>query len=145
MMSTQTSNKARPLSVADYAADLAGSGVRILPGGPGTFWAGFASGTMMRRPAFHLAPPTSHEVRQVLWRGRAAIASYLLEPDERHPPNAWLYICTDQAYALEKLAPTMRRNVHRGLKELAITLLTAEQVLAHGCQAYCDTQHRIGL
>ena len=133
------------VSLVEYATNLTRSGVRIISGGPGTFWARFDSGTMMRRPAFHLGPPTSHEIRQVLWRGRAAIASYLLEPDESHPANAWLYICTDQAYALEKFAPAMRRNVRRGLKELAIAPLTLEQVLAHGVHAFCDTRRRLGL
>ncbi len=146
MMDTQTTDhKARSLPLTEYAADLARSGMPILPGGPGTFWAGFASGTMMRRPAFHLAPPTSHEIRQVLWRGRTAIASYLLEPDERHLANAWLYVCTDRTYALEKLSQQMRRNVRLGLKHLTITPLTSEQVLAHGVQAFCDTQRRVGL
>lgn len=110
----------RPKSMTEYAADLASSGVRILPGAAGTYWADL-SGAMMRIPTSHLAPPTVQEVRQVLWRGRAAIANYLLEPDECHPANAWLYLCTDQAYALEKFAPEMHRNVRLGLKKLTIT------------------------
>jgi len=90
-------------------------------------------------------PPAASEVRQVLWRGRAAIASYLLEPDEIHPANAWLYICTDRSYGLDKLSPTARRNVRRGLKELLIAPLTSEQLLAHGEQAFFDTRRRNGL
>lgn len=99
----------------------------------------------MRRPTFCLAPPTAHEVREVLWQGRAALASYLLDPDELHQANAYLYICTDQSYALEKLPPAMRRNVRRGLKELTIVPLTSKQVLAQGVQAFCDTRRRVGL
>ncbi len=139
------SYKAQSRSIGEYAADLARSGVRILPGEMGTFWTSYEAGAMMRIPTFHLAPPVPDEVRQVLWHGRAAIASYLLEPDGGHPANAWLYTCTDQTYSLDKLAPAMRRNVRRGLKELKIAPLTTEQLRTDGVQAYCDTRHRVGL
>jgi hypothetical protein len=145
-MNAQTPNhKAQSISITEYAADLARSGVRTVSGGPETFWARYESSAMMRIPIFHLAPPASHEVRQVLWQGRATVASYLLEPDECHPANAWLYICTDRAYSLDKLTPAMRRNVRRGLKELKIASLTTEQLLTNGVQAYCDTRRRVGL
>lgn len=132
-------------SLDQYAADLARSGVRIIPGEAGTCWAQYESGALMRLPTFHLTPPAPNEVRRLLWRGWAAIASYLQEPDECHPANAWLYICTDHAYSLDKLAPTMRRNVHRGLRELKIAPLTPEQLLTHGVQPYCETRRRVGL
>jgi hypothetical protein len=80
----------------------------------------------------------------VLWRERATVASYLLEPDEHHPANVWLYVCTDQTYALEKLSYTMRKNVRRGLRELIITPLTSDEVLAHGLHAFCDTRRKHG-
>ena len=138
-------HKVQPRSMAEYAADLARSGVRILPGAQGTYWTTYESYAMMRLPTFHLTPPTSQEVQQILWRGCAAIATYLLEPDEYHPANAWLYLCTDQTYALEKLPPAKRRNVRRGLKELTIAPLTSEQLLVHGVHAFCDTRRRVGL
>src|SRR6266849_546163 len=138
-------HKVQLRSMAEYATDLARSGVRILPGAAGTFWAEYQSGAMMRMPTFHLAPPTAQEIQQVLWRRRAAIASYLLEPDECHPANAWLYLCTDRDYALEKLAPEMRRNVRLGLKKLTISPLTADQLQAHGAPAFCETRRRLGL
>jgi hypothetical protein len=99
---------------------------------------------MVRQPPFQVGPAASKEVREVLWRGRTLWATYLLEPDEYHPANAWHYVCTDHAYALEKLPPAMRRNVHRGLRELTIAPLTSEQLLAHGGQAFCDTMQRFG-
>jgi hypothetical protein len=140
-----TGYKTQTISITEYAAGLARIGVQVLPGATGTFWTRHESGAMMRRPTFHIGPPAPDELREVLWRGRAAVASYLLEPDERHPANALLYLCTDQTYALEKLSPAVRRNVRRGLKELKITPLTADQVLAHGIQAFCDTRRRVGL
>jgi hypothetical protein len=146
MMNAHTvSDKTQCRSVTDYATDLAKIGVRILPGEPGTYWAGYETGALMRRPTFHVEPPDPDEVRRVLWHGRAAVASYLLEPDEHHPSNAWLYICTDQAYALEKLASNGRRDVRRGLRELRIAPLTPEELLTDGVQAFCDTRRRVGL
>jgi hypothetical protein len=140
-----TGYKAQSISITEYAQGLARSGVQILPGATGTFWTRHESGAMVRRPTFHIGPPAPDEVREVLWRGRAAVASYLLEPDERHPVNAWLYLCTDQTYALEKLRREVRKNVRRGLRELRITPLTADQVLAHGTQAFCEARRRNGL
>ncbi|MGH2508399.1 MAG: hypothetical protein ACRDHZ_13520, partial [Ktedonobacteraceae bacterium] len=100
---------------------------------------------MMRIPKFSVGTPTPSEMRQVFWHGRAAIASYLLEPDAHHPANAWLYVCTDREYSLAKLTPSMRRNVRRGLTELRIAPLTLAELLEHGSQAFCDTRRRTGL
>jgi hypothetical protein len=135
----------QPKSITEYAADLASSGVRILPGAAGTYWATYEAYAMLRLPTFHLTPPTAQEIQQILWRGRAATATYLLEPDERHPANAWLYLCTDQTYSLEKLPAAKRRNVRRGLKELTIAPLTLEELRVHGVRAFCDTRRRVGL
>ena len=140
-----TGQKIKALSIAEYASELARHGSRVLPGAPGTFWVSYETRAMMRLPVFHMAPPSPHEVREVLWRARAALVSNLLEPDERHRANAWLYVCTDRAYALDKLVPAMRRNVRRGLRELRIGPITSDQLLAHGVQAFCDTRRRVGL
>ena len=137
-----TDHEVRFISLKEYAADLARSGVQVLPGAAGTFWTRHESGAMVRRPTFHVGPPAPGELREVLWRGRAAVASYLVEPDEDHPANAWLYLCTDHDYALEKLSGKMRRETRRGLEEFTIAPLTSEQLLAHGAQAYCDTRRR---
>jgi hypothetical protein len=132
-------------TLAEYAAGLREQGRPILQSSGGTFWVWYEMGAMMRLPTFRIEPPSKDEVREVLWRGRTALAMYLLPPDERHTANSWLYICTDDSYALDKLAPAMRRNVNRGFKELKIAPLSLEQLLAHGVQAFCDTRQRIGL
>lgn len=99
----------------------------------------------MRVPRFHLASPSPGEFRKTLWRGWVAAKSYLLPPDARHPANAYLYVCMDRGYALDKLPSAMRRNVRRGLRELRIAPLTSEELLAHGLQAFYDTRRRVGL
>lgn len=132
-------------SMTQYAADLESIGVRVHPGTCGTIWTTYHTRTLIRRPAFHVGPATAEEVREALWHERAPVASYLLQPDTDHPANSWLYLCTDHTYALDKLSPVMRRNVRRGLRELTIAPLTAEQLLTHGAPAFCDTRRRVGL
>jgi hypothetical protein len=145
-MSMQIAGQQRkPPSRAEYAAELASNGTRVLPEPSGTFWVRYESGALMRDPFFSLVPPAPGEVRRVLWQGRAAVVTYLLHPDERHPANAWLYVCTDRAYALDKLSRSARRNIRRGVKELRIAPVASNQLLAHGVQAFCDTRRRVGL
>ena len=132
------------ISWADYTAALARDGVRTVAGAGGTFWIAYQSGAMIRVPPLGRAPDAD-ELRRVLWRGRAVLASYLVEPDARHPANACLYVCRDRGYALDRLTPPMRRNVRRGLSELRVTSLGCDQLLAHGLAAFCDTRRRLGL
>jgi hypothetical protein len=140
-----TEHKAQTTSLREYVAHRASSGIQFITGGPGTFWTRDSRVLLVRQPNFHTEPPASGEVREVLWRGRTLCATYLLEPDEHHPANAWHYVCTDHAYALEQLPPEdMGRNVRRGLKKLRIAWLTSQELLAHGAQAYCDTMRRLG-
>ena len=140
-----TGRKAQFMSMTELATDLAKTGIQILPGESGTIWSRFSSGPFTRIPAFHLAVPTPDEIRRVLRRGSAMVASYLREPDEHHPANTWLYLCTDQDYSLEKLTPAMRRDVRRALRQLRVASLTYDELLTHGAQAFCDTRRRVGL
>ena len=100
---------------------------------------------MMRMPGFLVGEPHPEQLRRLFRSSRALLATYLLEPDDAHPPNAWLYLCRDPGYSLEKLAPPVRRNVRRGMRELRIEAVAADTVLAHGFQPFSDTCGRIGL
>jgi hypothetical protein len=135
----------RPSSLVQYAAQRARQGSRVLPGDAGTFWVEHEARGLVRIPPFLVGPPARGEVRQVLWASRCAVATYLLPPDAMRPANAWLYLCTDQAYDLDKLVPAVRRNVRRGLRELTVTALSPADLLAHGAQAFADTRRRVGL
>lgn len=132
-----------PLS--QYAVDLSGIGVRVFPGDSGSFWTSYESGTLMRLPTFQVGPVASGEVARVLRTAKKAVASYLVEPDAKHPANAFLYVCADPEYSLEKLPSAMRRNVRRGLKELTIAPFGADDLLRHGLEAFCDTRRRTGV
>ena len=124
------------LSLTEYAQVLTKNGRRNLPGAPGTCWIRDDSLAMVRFPFFSLAEPSHHELSQVLWKSPAALASYHFRPDERHPANALLYVCRDRAYALEKLSSNMRRDIRRGLRELRIERITADQLIAAGARRF---------
>ncbi len=138
-------NRGKVITLGDFASMLSSQGTRVVPGSKETFWIRSEFTVLARIPDFLMAPPDPGEVEQVLKEGWAAVASYYLEPEENHPPNAWLYLCTDRTYSIERLSPPMRRNVRRGLKELRIAQLSPDQLFIHGMQAFCDTRKRVGL
>jgi hypothetical protein len=98
-----------------------------------------------RLPTFDTATPSDAEVDHALRATGALMASYVTEPDEHHAANAWRYLCSDHEYSLSKLAPAMRRNVRRALRELTIAPLSSMELLAHAGPAFCDTRRRNGL
>jgi hypothetical protein len=92
-----------------------------------------------------MTTPVPGEVRKMLIQGPAAVASYIVKPDENHPANAWLYVCTDRSYTLEQLPHSMRKNVRRGLKEFKIEFIAPDTFLLHGAKPFCDSRLRSGL
>ena len=134
----------RSLSLAEYAAELADSGTQVFGRTSADFWVRYESWASMRIPTFATRQPSPTALRELLWR-RALVVSYLLEPDRDHPPNAWLYVCRDRGYSVEKLAPAVRRNVRRGSRELRIEPVTTDRLIANGFQAFSDTRGRVGV
>lgn len=100
---------------------------------------------MMRVPTFALTPPSRDELRDVLRQSRSAVATYLLEPDESHPANAWLYICHNRSYCLENLGVAARRDARRAGRSLRIEFVDWPTVMAHGFRAFTETRTRVGL
>lgn len=133
------------LTLKDYAAQLRNSGATIIPGSERTFWLEAERFGLIRMPTFDTTPPQADELRQVFKLGKVGVVSYLLEPTDRLPANAFLYLCRDREYRLEKLPSAFRRNVRRGLDELKIVEVTGQQLLDHGLAAYADTRTRVGL
>jgi len=101
--------------------------------------------TLLRRPIGYMEPPPLAEVRRALLRSRFAVADFTLWPDEAHPANAWLYVCTDKSYGMHSLNSKRRCSVRRGNEALRVEFLSNEQVLSHGQEAFCDTRARVGL
>src|SRR5262249_537238 len=86
------------LSTREYISELGKEGAPPVPGAEGTFWVRSETLAMLRFPTFHMTPPSSDEVKRVLWKAPAAAISYVIEPNEHFPPNTWLYVCQDQSY-----------------------------------------------
>ena len=99
-----------PVSLSAYAAGLAASGVRVFNSSLAELWISHESWAMVRVPIFLTRVPSPHVLREVLSHRGAFVASYILEPDESHRANCWLYKCTDRSYSLDKLPPPVRRN-----------------------------------
>jgi hypothetical protein len=133
------------LSLDEYASSLAKNRKKIVAGSPGSFWMEYESGAMIRIPIFSLVPPEPSEIRQLPWRGRSAITSYLMEPDEAHNVNAWLYIYHGPYYNFDALSKTARRDVRRAQRNLTFSFLPWSVLLAQGFPAYRDTRKRVGL
>ena len=134
-----------PWTLEEYADELSRSGVRVLARKRGTMWVRYERFAYVRFPTFQLGSPTPGETARLLWRGPGLVVSYMIEPDQRHPANAWLYLCTNRNYSLESLDSAMRRNVRKGLKELKIAPISSGQLVASGFEAFRDTRHRAGL
>jgi hypothetical protein len=96
-------------------------------------------------PYFCFNAPSRAELRNVFWRGPAALATYSLRPDERFPANSWLYLCTDRAYSTENLTVSKRRDVRRGMRELRMETLSPDVLMVHGSDTFRDTLRRHGL
>ncbi len=143
-MSAQNLDR-KPLTLAEYATELARTGTRVMPGAAGTFWVGGEPGALMRMPTFYSEPPTPAEVRQVLWQGRVAIISFVIDADEQNPPIAWHYVCRDASYRLSKLSKQARRDIRRAQRSLRIDSMDWTTLLNQGFAAYSDTRSRVGL
>ena len=132
----------RAATLERYADSLRASGVPVCEGAAGTCWASSVERVVRRLPTFHTDPPNPDEVDRALMLTRGLLATYVVEPSEDHPANAWLYLCDDREYALVRRAPAMQRNVRRALRELTMSWLSPAEVLAHGATAFCDTRRR---
>jgi hypothetical protein len=129
----------------EYRVALARQGVRTLPGSEGTFWRAGTLRSLSRYPDICRQPLAAEEIRRLLRRASAPVATYVREPDEDHPQNAWLYICADREYNLEKLAPNARRDIRRAKRTFRYEFIDHPTLLENGTEAYCNTRQRVGL
>ena len=134
----------QPIALRDYARGYAAAGWRQCAGSGGTWWLQHEPGALMRLPIFAVGTPEAGELRALHWMRLAPLVSYLLEPDDRHPANGFVYACTNSQYSLEGLDHRVRTNIKRGLREFKIRLISVEEVLAGGVPAYLDTWRRHG-
>jgi hypothetical protein len=137
--------KTKSISIGEYASELRKSGFRVLGGTGETLWVEHEFGSLERLPTFTLTPPGPTEITNLFWKFKAALVTYLIEPDDSHPANAFLYTTTQRNYAPDKLSSVMRRNLRKGFREFSIEPISPDRLLIHGLQAFCDTRKRNGL
>ena len=124
---------------------LAASRPQGIPGKTQVFWQENERLAVERHPLFWPALPSTRDVRSLLWRSRALVATYVMQADDAHPANALLYLCENRDYNLEDLASPARRNVRRALRAFRFELIGPAVLLAHGARPFCDTRSRVGL
>ena len=133
------------LSIAEYAHELERGGQRVFVDASGSYWRRAEAGALVRMPPFETSAPNPMEIQEVLLRGHAPLVSYIVKADEGHPPNAYLYLCRDRSYALDRLPETVRRHIRRATKALRFSWIDRGNLLHHGLPAFQDAGVRNGL
>jgi hypothetical protein len=131
--------------LSDYQEGLMKAGLKCYRGPSDDLWLAHEGGTMMRIPTFRVNPPSAPEFSTLFWGFRTPAISYIIEPDDTHQENTWLYICRKGDYGLGKLTSAARRNVKRAQKNLRFEPVSWDLLLEYGATAYCDTRSRVGL
>jgi hypothetical protein len=133
------------LTINQYVRELQRAGQHALAGRGASCWRQQEVGSLMRIPTFDLSVPDSGEIRNLFLNSRTAVVSYLAEPDLRHQPNAFLYVCRDHSYSLEKLHETVRRHIRRANKTLHFSWVDKLTLQDQGFPAFRDSKLRNGL
>jgi hypothetical protein len=133
------------VTISEYASGLTSLGQRVFAGSDQSWWITQERGAMIRIPLFYTDEPEPEEIRNLFRQTRAFAINYVREVDANHPANAWLYLCQDQSYSIQKLGKNTRKSLRRVVDEVTITHLTYDELLTHGSKAFCDTRLRVGL
>jgi hypothetical protein len=131
-------------STGTYIAQLRSKGLRVVNGCGETFWQKNEWLSLERFPVIPSANPLPAEIRKVLREGHGVVATYVVEPDDRHPPNALLYE-RHAPYLADALSHSARQSIKRALRELQIDFIPVDVLEAKGFAAFSETRTRIGL
>ncbi|KPK84486.1 MAG: hypothetical protein AMJ81_05405 [Phycisphaerae bacterium SM23_33] len=107
-------------------------------------WVPGARGELMRLPFSRTDPADPGELRRLLRKPGIWVVSYLLEPDQSHPADCFLYLCRDRSYEMADLKKRTRAAVRAGLKGLDVRLCSWDELAEKGYTAYADTDQRHG-
>ncbi len=131
--------------LSDYQDGLVKAGLKCYRGPSDDLWMAHERGTMVRVPSSRTNPPSVRELNTLFWSFRAPAISYVIEPDETHQGNTWLYVCWKGDYSLGKLSDAAKANIKRARKKLRFEPVSWDVLLKYGATAYCDTRSRVGL
>lgn len=135
-----------PGTLEGYLSAAAAEGGRVIRRDDGDAWTDyFEPGMLVRFPKFVDTPVSGQEIDQVLRATRKVLLNYQRLPDESHAANAYLYLCSDREYQLDKLSSNMRRDARRGLRELQVGPISLAQVRQHGLPVFMESRARHGL
>lgn len=141
----ESNKKIGGVGLAEYIAAVVDMGATAVPGVNSTYWVTSERYALEREPTLCLDVPSRDEVYDALRRTRSAVATYNRLADASHPQNAWLYLCQDQSYNLNKLESSVRRNIKRALHEFRFEFIDASTLLQAGAASFCETRSRAGL
>ena len=130
-----------PVGLQAYYEDLRAARSAPALGAPGTLWQRHEGLSMARFPPLVMSAPSRSELRSVMWRRHAAVATYLASPTPERPANSVLYLIAREDLPLA-LSPEARRNVRRAESELAFEFVSIHTLRAWGLQAFCETRQR---
>jgi len=116
----------------------------VLDPGGAEAWVPGANLELLRMPVERTVPPTPQVLRHILSQRGIWVASFLQPPAPEHPANCYDYLCADPNYDVEKLDKNGRRDIRRGQRSFAVRPCTWDELLAHGYEAYADTDERHG-
>lgn len=131
-------------TLAQYVQCLSEAGIPTYPGTPGTAWTAYLQGSVLRLPTHCTTIPAASEVRSLFHRNKFLV-SYLIQPDDQHPANYYLYITDDTTYGQEKLTKAARRDIRLAQRYLQFGELSWNELRVHGTQAFCQTRKRLRL
>jgi hypothetical protein len=100
--------------------------------------------TRVRYPCNDRAPVSRAELSELFWRVRVPIVSYF-EDASSEDANAWLYVCRDGAYSIDKLSANNRSKVRRGLRRFTVGKVSGAEIARLGYPCYVGTHERNGL
>lgn len=126
-----------------WVADLRAQGMTASWAGDAGCWVRFKRVAYLRYPTNDRAPLSMPQQRSLFWRHRMAVLQYHVDATEASA-NAVLYLCQDRNYSLDSLSSNNRSKVRRGLKQLTVGQVSADELIAHGYPAYADTRERHG-
>jgi hypothetical protein len=132
------------VSITEFANALNREGRTVSIDESGAYWRRGEGGSLVRMPVFDLSVPDPAKVDRLFHESHAPVISYVVEPDEHHPPDATLYLCRDRSYSMDKLGKKVRFSIRKS-EILRIEWLDKETFLKHGFAAFGDSRSRNGL
>lgn len=138
-------DKISSMQLKEYCACIEENGTRIFIDQQQSAWIKYEGFAIQRFPTFTTTPPSKHDLYKICIKTSAAIASYIVEPDAKRPPNSYLYVVEKGNYSIELLPYATRKNVKRANQSFTFKEIDWLTLNNLGLQAFVDTRSRANL